>query len=163
MEEEKSPLLLDRPARDYFTQIRGSSQVVVEGVLQNPPSQVLFLVLNVIVGSGLLSQAYVFREAGLIAAIFLYIVSVITLNIASDLLIKCCCEIMIYDYGAIIEEALGQDLKFIFQLSMLCASFGNVIFFMALLASFLNEVFDQIFPEYSIESNQQLLFVPKST
>jgi amino acid permease len=132
--EEKEPLI------SITNRVNIKPSIIVEGVPENTPSQVMFLVLNSIIGTGLFSQSYVFSVAGIWSTIVLYIVCGIALVCSSNLLIKCCNYLSIYDFGIIVQETLGDDMKFVFLCALVLNSFYNVITLLVILGDSLSDV-----------------------
>lgn len=81
----------------------GSKKTAVD----NSPFATIILLLNNMIGSGVLVQAFIFRETGIIVAIFEYLIVGLMTYTGVDLMIKCADEVQIFEYSELATKALG--------------------------------------------------------
>ena len=85
------------------------SWIGVNGVtMDNTPFATVILLLNNMIGSGILVQAYVFRETGIVLALFEYILVGLMTYTGVDLMIRSAEHEQIFGFSELAEKALGK-------------------------------------------------------
>lgn len=77
--------------------------------ISNPPLTTILLLLNSMIGSGILVQPYVFKETGIIATIIEYLVIGYMTFLGVDLLIRAAERADVFDYSRLASKALGEE------------------------------------------------------
>lgn len=76
-------------------------------LVNNTPSATVVLLLNNMIGSGILVQAYVFKESGILVVTLEYVIVGIMTYVGIDLLIESADHEQILDYSELAKKALG--------------------------------------------------------
>ena len=92
--------------------------------VDNSDLSTMFLLLNSMIGSGILVQAYVFKEVGLIVIVFKYIVITIMNYAGVESLIRCSESKLIYDYSDLAESIHGEYGSIAVDTSMIIYGYG---------------------------------------
>ena len=95
--------------------------------VDNSDLSTMFLLLNSIIGSGILVQAYVFKEVGLIVIVFKYIVITIMNYAGVESLIRCSESKLIYDYSDLAESIHGEYGSIAVDTSMIIYGYGSLV------------------------------------
>ena len=87
----------------------------------------IFLVLNTMIGSGILNQPAVFQDAGIVGAVILYIIGAICTYLGILVLVECADFINIYDYERLVHAALGDWGELLLLVAIFWGGFGALI------------------------------------
>lgn len=104
-------------------------------IVTNSPLATTFLILNVMIGSGFLVQPYVFKEAGILTATFLYVVFSYACYEAAALLVYLAKRIRIYDFSGVIHHCFGTYGAIALDMSIIGVLGGSVLSYALLLGS----------------------------
>ena len=96
-------------------------------VPENGKVDTFFLLLNAMIGSGILAQAYCFKESGIGLTLFLYALIAYWTFIAIKVTIKAAAAVSIFDYVDLSERLLGYTGKVVAVLSITLSSLGSEI------------------------------------
>eukprot|EP01038_Epipyxis_sp_PR26KG_P009929 gene9929-13357_t len=106
----------------------------------NGPTTTIFLLLNTMIGSGILVQAYVFKETGIILSIITYLV-ISGMTLAGVLiLIYSATEVHLYDYATLAFHALGEIGSNIFDISIVLNNAGCLLSYIIIIGTLLKDV-----------------------
>ena len=108
--------------------------------VNNSDLSTMFLLLNSMIGSGILVQAYVIKEAGLIVIVFEYIVITIMNYTGVESLIRCSESKLIYDYADLAESIYGGYGSITVDASMIIYGYGSLLSYVLIIGSLLVEV-----------------------
>lgn len=88
--------------------------------LDNTPAATTVLLLNFMIGSGILVQAYVFKESGILVVTAEYVIVGIMSYAGIDLLIKSADAEQIFEYSDLARKALGEPGAIAVDLRLRC-------------------------------------------
>jgi Transmembrane amino acid transporter protein len=78
-----------------------------KSILNNTPFATIILLLNNMIGSGILVQAFIFKKTGIIAAFFEYLIVGLMTYTGVHLMIRAAEHVQIFEYSELANEALG--------------------------------------------------------
>jgi amino acid permease len=110
--------------------------------VKNSRVATIFLLLNTMIGSGILVQPYVFRESGLILAFFEYIAIGYLMYIGAEFLIKLGVSCNIYDYSHLAHSILGHYGSVAVNLSIVVTNAGGLLSYIIIIGSLFSDVVD---------------------
>ena len=108
--------------------------------IKNSDISTVFLLLNYMIGSGIVVQAYAFSQSGIIVIIFEYIVISILNYVGVNLLILCAEETKIFDYSQVAESILGVNGGRLVDISIFFGGFGSLLSYILVVGSLLTGV-----------------------
>jgi amino acid permease len=108
--------------------------------IQNSNVSTLFLLLNTMIGSGIVVQAYVFSQSGITAAIIEYIVIGIMIYLGADMLINVGAATEIYDYSQLTESVLGKYGKFLIDISIVINNAGALLSYILIIGTLFEDI-----------------------
>lgn len=111
-----------------------------EGDEGNSLVSTTFILLNVMIGSGILIQAYVFMESGIILAILEYIIVGFMTFVSAVLMVRCGHAIGKYDYGEIANDVMGPYSYILIDSFILLSYGGALLSYVIVLGSLLQNV-----------------------
>lgn len=76
--------------------------------MNNTPFATIILLLNNMIGSGILIQAFIFKETGIIVVICEYLVVALMTYTGVDLMIRSADHVQIFEYSELANKALGS-------------------------------------------------------
>lgn len=100
----------------------------------------VFLLLNVMIGSGILVQAYVFSQAGIVPTIFEYIIISIMNFTGIQILILCGVKQNIFDYSILADNILGKNGQLTVDISIIVNNAGALLSYIIIVGSLLEDV-----------------------
>ena len=106
----------------------------------------LFLLLNNMIGSGILAQAYVFMTAGIAVTTASYLVTGVVIYMGTDMLIRSAEEASVFEYGELARECLGWWGETLVDTAVLISTIGGLVAYVIILGSLANSVASQFFP-----------------
>lgn len=104
-------------------------------VAHNSPGATVLLLLNVMIGSGILSQPYVFKEAGVVACLVLYVVLAVMMFIGIDILMISSEVTGMGDLYKLAFHILGSNGGILVDTSIAINSFGCLLAYFMLVGS----------------------------
>lgn len=108
--------------------------------VKNSDLSTIFLLLNSMIGSGIVVQAYVFSQSGIIVCIFEYIVIAIMNYVGINLLVQCAEETKIFDFSGVAEAILGPRGALLVDGCMVIGGIGAEISYILIVGSVLTQV-----------------------
>lgn len=108
--------------------------------VKNSDISTIFLLLNYMIGSGIVVQAYAFSQSGIIVVIFEYIIISILNYVGVNLLIRCAEEQKIFDYSQLAESILGVNGGRLVDVSICFGGFGSLLSYILVIGSLLTGV-----------------------
>lgn len=131
------------PTHFIFSSSNSISNEKVHDV-KNTPLQTIPLLLNSMIGSGILAQAYVFSNAGWLSTIIQYIIVGYLTFTGSTILIHASDELKTYSYGDIANKAFGEKYgKYIIEISIIINNFGGLLSYVIIIGSLLQSILNQ--------------------
>ena len=130
----KLPLL---DSKDFLEENRLSSTGDYVHV-ENSPSLTIFLLINTMIGSGILNQPFVFRQAGVLGGIVGYILASAMTWLGLNLLTASGLKVKIYEYGALTKFALGRKGEILIDISIIIGCFGSLLGYILVVGSTLS-------------------------
>jgi sodium-coupled neutral amino acid transporter 11 len=109
-------------------------------VIDNSAMSTTFLLLNSMIGSGILVQAYVFKETGLILATFEYIAIGCMIYAGVDLTTRCADQIQVFDYSRMATHYLGRRGGLVVDYSFVINNIGGIISYILIVGSLIKSV-----------------------
>ncbi len=76
--------------------------------IRNSNIATLFLLLNTMIGSGIIVQGYVFAQSGILAALFEYVVISIMIYTGVEMIVRCAQHTDIFDYAELVRNIFPQ-------------------------------------------------------
>ena len=108
--------------------------------LKNSDISTVFLLLNYMIGSGIVVQAYVFSQSGIIVCVFEYIVIGIMNYVGVNLLVQCAEETRVFDYSHLAEKILGTKGSLLVDISIIIGAAGSLLSYILIIGTVLTEV-----------------------
>ena len=108
--------------------------------VKNSDLSTVFLLLNYMIGSGIVVQAYVFSQSGIIVCIFEYIIISIMNYTGVNLLVRCAEETKVFDYSNLAETILGPWGSILVDVSIVVGAAGSLLSYILIIGSVLTEV-----------------------
>lgn len=112
--------------------------------VKNSNTATIFLLLNTMIGSGIVVQAYVFSKAGIVAAIFEYIIVGIVMYMGVELLIRSAERADIFNYSQLADTVLGPWGRFTVDMSITINNAGALLSYILIIGSLSHEVVDSM-------------------
>lgn len=144
---EKTELLVKSPHRDilerkYILCCIPSDWVLVEDGSQptNSAASTVILLLNNMIGSGILAQAYVFKSAGILAATVEYAIIGLIVYFGAHFLIKAAIEVQIFEYGELAQEILGDAGRLCVDISTFVGAIGALVAYVIIVGTLSSNV-----------------------
>lgn len=107
---------------------------------QNNPTLTIFLMLNTMIGSGILNQPYVFKASGIIGAFLLYFIATLMTWIGLMTITIAGIKVEIYDYGNLTKYALGRFGEILLESSIVITCFGALLGYILVVGSTLSDL-----------------------
>ncbi len=108
--------------------------------IYNTDLSTMFLILNTMIGSGILVQPYVFQQSGIVAAIFEYSIICSMIYLGSELIIKCGEEAKIHDYSSLVGTVLGGYWNTIVDVSIVLNGAGALLSYVIIIGSLFSSI-----------------------
>lgn len=110
--------------------------------VKNSDLSTVFLMLNSMIGSGIVVQAYVFSQSGIIVCVFEYIVIAIMNYVGITLLVQCAEETKIFDYSGLAEAIMGPRGATLVDGCIAIGGVGSLLSYILIIGSVLRQVVD---------------------
>jgi amino acid permease len=131
---EKTVVARDRD--ESLSRVRAASSVLMDNSTRlsvkwhpkqptNSPTLTIFLLLNSMLGSGMLNQPAVFHNSGVIGGIVLYIIAAFANWYGLALLTAAGIEVDVLEYGALANKAFGKWGESMVDFSIVIMGFGG--------------------------------------
>ncbi len=111
-----------------------------EVVIENSVLSTTLLLLNTMIGSGILVQGYVFKETGIVLAIFEYIVIGWMIYAGVDLITRCADHAKLFDYSDIARHFLGKYGAMIVDWAFVINNAGALLSYILIVGSLIDSV-----------------------
>eukprot|EP01038_Epipyxis_sp_PR26KG_P003976 gene3976-5697_t len=108
--------------------------------IKNSSLSTFFLLLNTMIGSGILVQAYVMRESGVVAATIEYIVIGLMIYAGVAILIRVAEKRAVYDYTELMNDIFGPYGGLSIDLAIIVNNFGALLSYILIIGTLLNSV-----------------------
>lgn len=100
----------------------------------------VIILLNSMIGSGILLQAYVFKTAGIGVALFLYVLFGTLTVFSVEVLMHTAHVVKVYDYADIAAEAFGTCGKILVDVSVVLMTGGALLSYILIIGSLLQSI-----------------------
>jgi sodium-coupled neutral amino acid transporter 11 len=110
--------------------------------ISNSSLSTVFLILNTMIGSGILVQPYVFQQSGIVAAIFEYMIILVMIFLGSEMIIKCGECVKIYDYSDAVANILGERFSIVLDVAIVVNGVGSTLSYIIIIGSLFTSVVD---------------------
>ena len=100
----------------------------------------VIILLNSMIGSGILLQAYVFKTAGIGVALFLYVVFGTLTVFSVEVLLRAAHTVKVYDYADIAAEAFGAFGNVLVDVSIVLMTGGALLSYILIIGSLLQTI-----------------------
>ncbi len=108
---------------------------------ENSSGLTIFLLVNTMIGSGILNQPYVFSQAGWLGGFFGYIIAGLLTWLGLNLLTVAGLQEKVYEYGGLVRHALGKPGEILVDLSIVIGCFGALLGYILVVGSTLSDLF----------------------
>jgi len=108
--------------------------------INNSDASTILLLLNSMIGSGILVQAYVFKKGGIIVVFFEYIVLTIMNYAGVEALVACGFRKQIFDYPKLVESIFGEYGSIAVDSSIVISGYGSLLSYVLIIGSLFKEV-----------------------
>lgn len=102
-----------------------------------------FLLVNAMIGAGILVQGYVFNRAGIVSCIFEYIIIGIMVYLGVEMLALCGENRKIFDYSSLAKNMLGEYGKTTVDISVVVNNTGALLSYMLIIGSLFKNILDE--------------------
>lgn len=113
-----------------------------ENILQvfNSKALTIFLLINTMIGSGILNQPFVFKRAGVFGGILGYILASVMTWLGLNLLTAAGVKTNIPEYGRLAKYALGAKGEIAIDVSIIVGCFGSLLGYILVVGSTLSQL-----------------------
>jgi len=132
IDEESAPLL--KKDDDHSPAIKPGQKEHKESSLskshsppENGKSATVFLLLNTMIGSGILNQPQVFSQAGIVGTLLLYVIGACSVFLGLQLLIECGVKHKKLGFTELANHAFGRKGDLIADLAVVLSNFGGLL------------------------------------
>jgi sodium-coupled neutral amino acid transporter 11 len=108
--------------------------------IENSDLSTILLLLNTMIGSGILIQPYVMRQSGIVAAFFEYVIIGSSIYIGSELLIHYGDKIKTYDFSDVVRNILGEWGSFTVDVAIVFNGFGALLSYIIIIGSLFSSI-----------------------
>lgn len=108
--------------------------------LENSPSLTIFLLINTMIGSGILNQPFVFADAGAFGGVVGYIIASTFTWLGLNLLTNAGLKTNIYEYGTLTKSALGRKGEILIDVAIIVGCFGALLGYIVVVGSTLSQL-----------------------
>lgn len=112
----------------------------------NGPVEIYFLLLNSMVGSGVLAQPYCFSNSGIALTIMLYFIIGYITWLGNDLIIISGEKSRIYDYAQLAEFYMGSWGTYVVDISILFGNYGGLVSYVITIGQLSSNVAEVVLP-----------------
>lgn len=117
--------------------------------MNNSPVSTVILLLNSMIGSGILVQPFVFKESGIISAIVEYLIIGTLTYIGIDLLIRASDTSQKFEYSTLAVAALGEVGAILVDVSIVVGNAGALLSYILIIGSLMESVLSTYVPDTS--------------
>jgi sodium-coupled neutral amino acid transporter 11 len=103
--------------------------------IKNSDLSTMFLILNTMIGSGILVQPYVFQQSGIVATIFEYIIFCYMIFTGAELMVLCGNKVGIYDFSEVVHNIIGEWGMFIVDVAIVFIGAGSLLSYIIIIGS----------------------------
>jgi len=107
---------------------------------RNGRSSTVFLLVNTMIGSGILNQGQVFAEAGILSTLVMYAIAGSTIWLGAQLLIQAGLANQKLDYSELTNHAFGRTGDILIDLSVVLSCFGALLSYLTVISGQLARV-----------------------
>ena len=108
--------------------------------MKNSATATVILLLNSMIGSGILVQAYVFREAGIVVTIVEYAFVGTMTYVGVDLLIRCADQTQIFEYSELCTAAFGPQGEVLLDVCVVTGNLGALLSYIVIIGSLMANI-----------------------
>ncbi|RYH14141.1 hypothetical protein EON65_34075 [archaeon] len=108
--------------------------------IKNSNQATIFLLLNTMIGSGIVVQAYVFSQAGIVATIFEYIIVGIMMYQGVVLCIRSADKAKIFHYAQLAEYTVGNIGRYLIDVSIVINNAGALLSYILIIGTLSSDV-----------------------
>jgi len=101
---------------------------------RNGRSSTVFLLVNTMIGSGILNQGQVFAEAGILSTLVMYAIAGSTIWLGAQLLIQAGLANQKLDYSELTNHAFGRTGDILIDLSVVLSCFGALLSYLTVIS-----------------------------
>eukprot|EP01035_Chromulina_nebulosa_P017271 gene17271-22805_t len=132
---------LDSPlVHGYLTKSDDDIDKSANVTVENSPALTIFLLINTMIGSGILNQPYVFYQSGIFGGVIGYILASSMTWLGLNLLTAAGVKAKIYEYGNLTKFALGRKGEILIDISIIVGCFGALLGYILVVGSTLSEL-----------------------
>lgn len=107
---------------------------------QNPAPLTTFLLINTMIGSGILNQPYVFYESGILGGIFGFIVAATATWLGLVLMTAAGVEVNVFEYSGLAKAAFGTFGERLVDVSIIVLAFGSQLGYILVVGDTLSQL-----------------------
>jgi hypothetical protein len=108
--------------------------------LSNSPQLTTFLLLNTMIGSGILNQPYVFRESGLVGGLIGFVIASIGVWYGLLCLTEAGIYLQIFEYSGLAKAAFNKNGEILVDISIIVLTFGAQLGYILIVGTTLSEL-----------------------
>jgi amino acid permease len=109
-------------------------------VVKNSDASTIALLLNTMIGSGIVVQAFVFGKAGIIVTVFEFILISAMNYTGVNLLVRCAEEVQIFDFSDVTESILGPWGGLLVDSAIVVGGAGALLSYILIIGTVLTQV-----------------------
>lgn len=106
----------------------------------NSAALTIFLLINTMIGSGILNQPAVFKDSGILGGILGYILATYMTWLGLNLLTVAGLKVNIYEYGELAKRALGRKGEILVDVSIVVGAFGSILGYILVVGSTVSDL-----------------------
>lgn len=104
-------------------------------LVENSPSLTIFLLINTMIGSGILNQPFVFYQSGAMGGVLGYFLAASMTWLGLNILTAAGLKTQIYEYGALTKFTLGRKGEILIDVSIIIGCFGALLGYILVVGS----------------------------
>lgn len=121
---------------------------------KNSFPSVVILLLNSMIGSGILVQAYVFKESGIFNTAFVYLVVGFVSYFGASLIARAADCQSLYDVSMLVEKAYGSQGMFWYDLSVCAGNLGSLLSYFLIISTLTVDIVETATNTTSIDGEE---------
>lgn len=117
------------------------SEVIHNIIPSNSPGLTTFLLINTMIGSGILNQPFVFMTSGVIGASVSYVIAAYATWVGLMLLTEVGNHVKVYEYSGLAHKIYGKNGERIVDISIILFAFGALLGYIVVVGDTLSNLF----------------------
>jgi sodium-coupled neutral amino acid transporter 11 len=126
------------PADDDYHEVDANGKPIK--LANNTPALTVFLLVNTMIGSGVLNQPYVFKDAGVLGAAFGFIVATYATWLSLKVITDVGIQANVLEYSGLARKAFNNRGSLINDISIVIGSFGALLGYILVIGSTMSDL-----------------------